>query len=113
MHEEATMTCPFLSFPSHCAELDNSFNSIMALTHDYKSPSQPPGSLAHSVVTIAEGINPQQARYLQLSVYTWKHSIPCTFHTGWAKSRYTVINYILYTYFWPILYIRYLYNDTN
>jgi len=25
-------------------------------------------------------------------------------HTGWAKSRYTVINYILYTYFWPTLY---------
>ena len=25
-------------------------------------------------------------------------------HTGWAKSRYTVINSILYTYFWPILY---------
>ena len=26
-------------------------------------------------------------------------------HTRWAKSRYTVINYILYTYFWPTLYI--------
>jgi len=26
-----------------------------------------------------------------------------TFCTGWAKGRYTVINYILYTYFWPIL----------
>ena len=26
-------------------------------------------------------------------------------HTGWAKSRYTVINYILYTYFWPTLYM--------
>jgi len=24
---------------------------------------------------------------------------------GCAKSRYTVINYILYTYFWPTLYI--------
>ena len=23
-------------------------------------------------------------------------------HTEWAKSRYTVINYILYTYFWPL-----------
>jgi len=29
-------------------------------------------------------------------------------HTGWAKSRYTVINYILYTYFWPTLYIHYM-----
>jgi len=27
-----------------------------------------------------------------------------SYHTGWAKSRYTVINYILYTYFWPTLY---------
>jgi len=27
-------------------------------------------------------------------------------HIGWAKSRYTVINYILYTYFWPILYVN-------
>jgi len=26
-------------------------------------------------------------------------------YIGWAKSRYTVINYILYTYFWPTLYI--------
>jgi hypothetical protein len=26
-------------------------------------------------------------------------------HTGWAKSRYTVY-YILYTYFWPTLYIN-------
>jgi len=25
-------------------------------------------------------------------------------YTGWAKSSYTVINYILYTYFWPTLY---------
>ena len=49
MHEEATMTCPFLSFPSHCAELDNSFESIMALTHDYKPPYRPHGSLDHSV----------------------------------------------------------------
>jgi len=24
--------------------------------------------------------------------------------TRWAKSRYTVINYTLYTYFWPTLY---------
>jgi len=26
-------------------------------------------------------------------------------HTGWTKSVYTVINYILYTYFWLTLYI--------
>ena len=26
--------------------------------------------------------------------------------TRWTKSRYTVINYILYTYFWPTLYIH-------
>ena len=25
-------------------------------------------------------------------------------YTGWAKSRYTVINCILHTYFWPTLY---------
>ena len=29
-------------------------------------------------------------------------------HTGWTKSRYTVMNYIMYTYFWPILYITIL-----
>jgi len=29
-------------------------------------------------------------------------------YTGSAKSRYTVMNYILYTYFWPILYIKIL-----
>ena len=28
-----------------------------------------------------------------------------TAYTGWAKSRYTVINYTLYTYFWPTLYM--------
>ena len=27
-------------------------------------------------------------------------------YTGWAESRYTVINCILYTYFWPSLYQR-------
>jgi len=26
-------------------------------------------------------------------------------HIGWAKSRYTVINYILYTYCWHTLYV--------
>jgi len=33
-------------------------------------------------------------------------------YTGWAKSRYTVI-YILYTYFWPTLYIRILLRCTD
>jgi len=26
-------------------------------------------------------------------------------YTGWAKIRYTVINYIMYTYFWLTLYV--------
>jgi len=30
----------------------------------------------------------------------------CELYTGLAKSRYTVINYILYTYFWPTLLIN-------
>jgi len=29
------------------------------------------------------------------------------FYTEWAKSRYTVIICILYTYFWPTLYIHF------
>ena len=27
-------------------------------------------------------------------------------HTGWDKNSYTVINYILYTYFWSTMYIN-------
>jgi len=39
-----------------------------------------------------------------LSLHKITHSV-YSLHTGWAKSRYTVINYILYIYFRPILYI--------
>jgi len=34
-------------------------------------------------------------------------------YTGWAKSRYTGINYILYTYFWPTLYYGYSFQLCN
>jgi len=44
-------------------------------------------------------------------LHVWHIALHCTkliksrSHTRWDKSRYTVINYILFTYFWPTPYL--------